>query len=301
MKFLNVVDEFTRLCLTIKLIEAVGDGQFFWHVDTPPGEACLKRFRAIGEVESSTLASLYLHERGVTHTPRVIPAADGRPYVRSPMTDPVWYLVLLEWVPGVGSDEKASTLWKWLGRTEKGSPQYRGAAEQKGRFLGRFHEASQGFRAWPVDRDATFWVWNFQRVRHQVALAHSRVRTEERPKIKELVETALAGCEPVLDEVIHRAERHFDLFETVLNGCRERADVRYCDLHLGNFLIGEEGLMIIDLAELEPGPRITEVHGLWRFDETSNELAARAYCEETQLTLAEVDLFPIINDRIGGF
>lgn len=284
----------------VTLIEEIGEGSVFWRVVTPHGEACLKRFRAVGEVANATRASLFLHDSGFAHTPKVIPTVDGRPYVRSPMTDPVWYLALFEWVEGSDSDP-APTLGEWLGEAPRGSDEYREIAAQMGRFLGRFHEAARGYLPWPVDRDAAFWVWSFQRIRHQVRLARSRVAVEERPEIKQLVETALENCEPVLEEVIGRAEQSVHLFQVVLGGCRDRNDVRHCDLHLGNFLIGADGLMIIDLAELEPGPRIKEAYGLWQFDDESNALAVQAYCEEVQVTKAEVELFPVINDRIEGW
>ena len=92
----------------ISLIDEIEDG-FLWRVHTAHGEACLKRFRKAIEVENSTAASIYLHNHGFTRTPKVIPTVEGKPYVRSPMTDPVW-CALFEWVPGRGG-EVAPTLW----------------------------------------------------------------------------------------------------------------------------------------------------------------------------------------------
>ena len=123
---------------------------------------------------------------------------------------------------------------------------------------------------------------------------------DARPEIKQLVESAIENCEPYLDDLVQRVEQSADLFRTVLAGARERQDVRHCDLHQGNFLISAEGLVIIDLAELEPGPRIQEARSLWSADRAP-ELAVRAYCEEVQLTKEEVELFPVICDPINGW
>jgi hypothetical protein len=54
----------------VTLIEEIGEGFFFWRVGTPHGEACLKRFRAVGEVATATRASLFLHDRGFTQLPK---------------------------------------------------------------------------------------------------------------------------------------------------------------------------------------------------------------------------------------
>ena len=176
---------------------------------------------------------------------------------------------------------------------DRDSEEYRRAAEEFGRALGRFHLSARGFQSWPSDREADFWIWNFRRVQAQVKLARSQLMNEERPEIRQLVESALENCEPYLGDVVQRAEQNVELFRSVLRESRQREDVRHCDLHSGNFLIGADGLIIIDLAELHPGPRILEAPGLWDGDQ-AQELAV-------QLTKAEVELFPVINDSIDGW
>lgn len=285
----------------ISPLEEIDDG-YMWHVATDRGEACLKRFRGRSAAETSAGSSLYVHERGFKRTPRLISAADGRPYVRSPMTDPVWYLALFEWVRAEGS-EPAPTLREWQNQVGADSGTCRRVAEDLGSALGQFHEASRGFCPWSIDREADFWVWSIGRIRLQARLARSRLATEDRPEIRELVSAALENCEPFIDGVVETAEQSLDLFRDVMAQAREREDVRHCDLHLGNFLIGADGLMLIDLAELEPSPRIyKDPRCLWSFGEEEAVLSAvRAYCAEVKLTQEEIDLFPIINDPIDSW
>ena len=80
---------------------------FLWRANTDHGQAYLKRFLKKSEIETSTRAAIYLHDRGFTGTPRLIPASSGQRFVLSPMTDPVWYMALFEWVPGEGEKTRA--------------------------------------------------------------------------------------------------------------------------------------------------------------------------------------------------
>ena len=285
----------------ISLIEEIENG-FMWHVATDRGEACLKRFQNRVAAETSARSCLYVHERGFQRTPKLIPTAAGQPYVRSPMTDPVWYLALFEWVSGSGW-EPAPTLYEWQDRASVDLEDCRRVAEDLGTALGQFHRAARGFCQWPLDRQADFWVWSMRRTRRQARLVRARLATEERPEIEQLVYAALDSCEPFLDGIVARTEQNVELFSTVLAQARKREDVRHCDLHLGNFLIGSDGLMIIDLAELEPSPRIyKDPRCLWGFkEEEAVASAVHAYCEKVELTREEVELFPIINDPIDSW
>lgn len=283
----------------ISLIDDIDDG-FLWRVHTDHGEACLKRFRSAIEVENSTAACIYLHDRGFTRTPRVIPTAEGKLYIRSPITDPVWWLALFEWVPGEGG-EAASTLWERQDQIDSSDDECGEVAADFAHTLARFHEASRGFRPWPTDRDAEFWVWNFQRIRSQVEQVRQRLLDEERDAVRRLLEESLEECRPILDASIRRAEESFQLFRSVISLARERQEVRHCDMHAGNFLLGSDGLMIMDLSEIEPGPRIyKDTRNLWDFwaDEKTAVLATTTYLDSARLSMEEVDLLPIINDPI---
>ena len=212
----------------ISLIDEIEDG-FLWRVQTDHGEACLKRFRKAIEVENSTGASIYLHDRGFTRTPEVIPTAEGQPFIRSPMTDPVWWLALFEWVPG-RSGEVAPTLWHCQERRDSTHEAHSQVAVDFALTLARFHQAACGYRAWATDRNAEFWIWSFQRIRSQCDQVKLRLKNEESTSVKDLLQEALEECAPILDVSIRRAEQNFELFRSVLSLARERQDVRHCDV-----------------------------------------------------------------------
>lgn len=75
-------------------------------------------------------------------------------------------------------------------------------------------------------------------------------------------------------------------------------------MNAGNVLLGSDGLMIMDLAEVEPSPRLyKDLRGLWDYwrDEETAVLATTTYQEEAQLSSDEVELLPIVNAPIDSW
>ena len=284
----------------ISLIEEIGEGDHFWRVQTREGEACLKRFRHGIEVETSTRASVYLHSRGFSRTPKVIPTADGRLFVRSPITDPVWCLALFEWVAGP-QGETARNGWQWQSDSQ-GSKQLP-VAQDFGRTLASFHEAIRGFRAWPNDRDADFWVRRSRRLAKLVELVRRRLSEEDRATIKKFLQDSVEFFDPLVAESVDRASRSHSLFRSVVMRASDRQELRHCDAHQGNFLVGSQGVMLMDLAEVEAGPRIYhDVRSLWGMSNEGLALRAlSAYHEVSPFTADEIELLTIINDPIDNF
>ena len=286
---------------SIDLVEEI-DHEHFWRVQTERGEACLKRFRHHSHADTSTSASMYLHDRGFRRTPRVILTTDGQRYVRSPITDPVWWLALFEWVPGVDG-KPAPDFWEWRLSPERTAAVDGEVASDLARSFAGFHEAICGFRPWPTDRGTDFWIWNIGRVKRQSELVKRRLETEDREPIRRLLAGAIENCAPHLDDAISRAEGARGLFDAVLGRAASRGEWRHCDVWMHNFLRGCDGVWIMDLDEAEPGPQIYRdlgcLGGVWDWE--TEITALQIYSETAPLTPEELDLYPIINNPIDGW
>jgi len=262
--------------------------RWIWQVRTPHGHACLKVFRKRDQAYTSAQAGHYLHERGFRFTPGVIPTKDGDLVARpTGITDPPWWITLTEWIPG-------------------GTPYYLSKSgrdlAQAARILADFHVAIRGFRPWPGDLCVERWILSWERIHLLTELAEEAIKTEQRPEFCERLKEGLSRYRPLVDQRLERAVAARDLYAAAVEAEKSRGAQRHGDLNAGNFLIGEDCMMLIDLAQIEPGLRIVRDVGnlAWAFSASDAEIerAMVAYHQQAPLSPEEVELLPIVNDPV---
>ena len=276
-----------------------------WQVQTPDGEACLKRFRRYDEAETATEAALYLHRRGFAGTPNVILTKDGRPFVRTTISDPSWWLALFEFIPGEGGGP-APNLYAYKDLCDTNDTSFEAALVKAAQVLADFHEAIRGFRTWPVDRDVQFWIENRRRTEHLTTLLQGVLENEERREVREALEDCLGIYDPsLLRRSVSQAEQAAELYKSVIGQEKKQKGMRHCDTHAGNFLVGANGITLMDLAEVQAGPRVYRDLGCltWALGGDNDEMteALMAYHEIARLSRDEIELFPIINDPVDNW
>ena len=263
--------------------------RWLWRVGTPEGGVCLKCFRKRNEAVTSAAAGQYVREHGFDSTPRVIPTKEGRLVVGPGTGNPAWYAVLFEWVPDAMPLSEVDA--------ERRGPYM----EDVGRTLARFHVAIRGFGEWPLEHSVDGFLSRWERVRRLTELLKAVLSEERRIHIAKRLATGLALYEPMVASSKARAEQLRGSIATVLESERASRAQRHCDTIRGNFLISPKGVTLLDLAEVEPGPRVQDVASAawalaWDDDEAVRTL--RAYQVVAPLSDDEIALIPIVRDPV---
>ena len=163
---------------------------------------------------------------------------------------------MFEFVPGEGGDP-APSLYAYKDLYDKNGMSFKTALVKAAQVLAGFHEAIRGFRTWPVDRDVQFWIENRRRTEYLTTLLQEVLENEERRVVREALEDCLGIYDPpLLRKSVSQAEQAAELYRSVIVQEEKQKGMRHCDTHAGNFLVGANGIMLMDMAEVQAGPRI---------------------------------------------